>query len=82
MLEVVTTTNAQEVKNTLSRLGISSMAKHFYTHGRAISNLIGGKYVPLLIFLDKDGNITNVSYYDSNSDVIRIIKTIEGTTSK
>lgn len=81
LLEALTSGSAAEVKNTLSRLGIAEFSSHFHTNGNPIFNLVGASYVPLIVYLDKDGHITNIGYFNSNDEVLRIIKTIEGTTS-
>mgnify|MGYP002756983223 CR=1 FL=1 len=82
MIEAMTTNSSTEVVNTLSRLGLNQMQPYFYTNGRNMFNLVSSNYVPMLMYLDKDGNITNLSYFNSNSEVISIINNISGTTSR
>ncbi|WP_300410416.1 lectin like domain-containing protein [Lagierella sp.] len=82
MIEAMTTNSSGEVINTLSRLGLSQMQPYFYTNGRTMFNLVNSNYVPMLMYLDKDGNITNLSYFNSNSEVLSIVNSISTTTSR
>ncbi|MDY3946939.1 MAG: hypothetical protein SOZ40_02900 [Ezakiella sp.] len=82
MFEAMTSGDTNSINNVLNRLGLSQMSSYFYYNARDIFNLIGANYVPCLLYLDKDGNITNVSYFNNNNEVISIVNTITGTTSK
>jgi len=58
------------------------MESDFYLNGYPLFNVVGPNYVPVLFFLDKDGNLSNVAYFDSNSQVLKIVKSVKGTLSK
>lgn len=82
MIEAMTSGNASTIRNTLSRLRLSSMESYFYYNASTLFNVINSNYVPVLLFLDKDGNVSNVSYFESNRRVTEIVNQISGTTSK
>ena len=73
---------ASQTRTTLTRLGLADMAGDFYMNGRSLFDVIGSSYVPVLFFLDSEGNLTNVAYFDSNSQVLKIVSTVSGTLSK
>ncbi len=73
---------ASTVISTLNSIGLSHMQDHFYTNGRPIFSIVSSDYIPLIVYLDKDGNISNLSYQISNQEILNIISNIEGTTSK
>lgn len=81
MIEAMTTSSQSEVINILQRLGLSEMQSYFYVNARGLSNIIGSNYVPCLLYLDKDGNVSNVSYFNSTDEVLNIVRTIKGTVS-
>lgn len=80
--EVMLSGNSSTVRYTLSRLGLSDMESDFHLNGYPLFNVVGPNYVPVLFFLDKDGNLSNVAYFDSNSQVLKIVKSVKGTLSK
>ncbi|WP_294985172.1 lectin like domain-containing protein [uncultured Fenollaria sp.] len=82
MVEAMTMGDSQSITSILNRLGLSQMLPYFHYNARSLFNLINSNYVPCLMYLDKDGNITNLSYFNSNEEVLSIVRTIGGTISK
>lgn len=81
MIEAMVRTDARSIKATLRRLGLSKMEHYFYYNANSLIKELGPDYIPCLLFLDKEGNITNTMYFESNEAVHDIIDTIKGTTS-
>ncbi len=82
MLEMMTETSAYNTNRTLKSLGLYSALKdHFYYNARNVSNVINPTGVPELLYLDKNGNVTNISGF-SISNINRIVGNIEGTVSE
>lgn len=82
MVEAMTMGDNRSIPNILSRLGLQQMQPYFHYNARPLFNLINSNYVPCLMYLDKDGNITNISYFESNAEVLSIVRTIGNTISK
>lgn len=82
MVEAMTSGNTYSIDNILNRLGLTQMRPYFHYNARTLFNLISSNYVPCLMYLDKDGNITNLSYFESNAQVLQIVGTIGDTVSK
>lgn len=75
-IEAMTTNNPSEISTTLSRLGLGYMENDFYYNGRNLFNLINSNYVPVLLYLDKEGKLVNVSYFNSTSEMLSIVRSI------
>ena len=82
MVEAMTSGNAYSIRNILNRLGLSQMEPYFHYNARGLFNIVNSNYVPCLMYLDKDGNVTNLSYFESNNQVLNIVNTIGDTISK
>lgn len=82
MVEAMTMGDANSITNILNRLGLSQMRPYFHYNARPLFNLISSNYVPCLMYLDKEGNITNISYFESNAEVLSIVRTIGDTVSR
>ncbi len=80
--EAMTESSGDGTKRTLQRLGLSKLESHFYYNGRAVSNVLNSSFVPVLLFLDSQGNVTNARGFNSVSDIDKVVSQIEGTISK
>lgn len=82
MVEAMTSGNSYSIRNILNRLGLSQMEPYFHYNARGLFNIVSSNYVPCLMYLDKDGNVTNLSYFESNNQVLSIVNRIGDTISK
>lgn len=82
MVEAMTSGDARSITATLNRLGLSQMLPYFHYNARSLFNIVSSNYVPCLLYLDKDGRVTNLSYFNSNAEVLSIVRTIGNTTSR
>lgn len=81
MIEAMTTTSISEVNRVLDSYGYGAMKPYFYVGAGSLFNVLRASGVPVLMFLDKDGNVTNASFFSGNTEVHRIISTITNTLS-